>query len=45
MWFKAVKLNQNINAGKNRIAALKAEAEAIRAELFGVRQPAFALAA
>ncbi len=32
------------NAGKNRIQALKAEAEAIRAELFGARPQAYAFA-
>lgn len=46
-WFKAVKMDQKLNAGENRIAALKAERDAILAELkstFGAR-PAYALAA
>jgi hypothetical protein len=39
-----VKLDQKINA-KPSIEALKAERDAILAELFGVGQPAYALAA
>jgi len=41
---KVVKFDQNINAGENRIAALKRERDSILAQLFGVRQPALAFA-
>ena len=37
-------MDQNINAGQNRISALKAEARAIYAELFGAGQQVLAYA-